>query len=225
MPKQKPDSEGAPNEELDSVNSPGQQEEVVNEGSSEETQPELTDEEKAEKRKADTEAAIRERQAEFTKLSQQVAELRGQLSIISDQRQSKQEDEVDWLDDETFREKITEDPQEVANALKRMRTEFVQVLRMRDQALKAEMLRTNPVYEELEKEAEKLSKDPDYNGFSFEQLITIAKKNRGQETKPELKQIPGRFGGQKVKTTQKQADITSDPFYQRLYGDLEEEGK
>src|SRR3990167_648309 len=100
MPKQKPDSEGAPNAKLDSANSPDEQEEVVGDGSPDGIQPELTEEEKADKRRADNEAAIQEKQAEFTRLSQQVAELRGQVSVLSGQRQSEQESEVDWLDDE-----------------------------------------------------------------------------------------------------------------------------
>jgi len=94
---------------------------------------------KDEKRIADTEAARKEKQAEFTRLSQNLAELReqlaeakGQLSVLTAKPAEK--DEPDWLESDEFSEKAADEtPGKVLKgAIGKTRQEIVRLLEARD---------------------------------------------------------------------------------------------
>jgi len=84
-----------------------------------------------EKRLADTEAALKERQAEYHRVSAELAEMRGYMSAL---REKATPEPPDPLDDETLEERFNADPGKTWREMQRAeRAKFAEVLAARDQ--------------------------------------------------------------------------------------------
>lgn len=88
------------------------------------------------KRLNDTETALKERQAEFHKLNQQLAEMRGELKAtqaLTVERAQPAEPETDWLDNEEIDSIVAIDTAKgVKQVARGIRGEFGKLLEMRD---------------------------------------------------------------------------------------------
>ena len=125
----------------------------------------------------DTEAALKARQAEFTKLSQQIAEQRGQLTTLTQllSQQKPKEEAKDWMD-ELNSDKVVEDPLASMRFMRdQMRKEIASVLADRDAYLlsKVGSTRTDP---ELQAKVDELRSDPDFADLPDSKLAAIARK-------------------------------------------------
>jgi len=133
-----------------------------------------------EKALRDTEAALKERQAEFTRLSQQMAELRGNMDMFTKLQQQAQPkpEEKDWIED-LDAEKVVEDP---LSAMKQvtinLRKEFAQVMRDRDAywQSRVEAIGGNRIDPEIKSVVDKLKDDPDLSDLPESKLVAMARK-------------------------------------------------
>jgi hypothetical protein len=130
-----------------------------------------------EKALKDTEAAIKARQAEFTKLSQQIAELKGSLTTLTQlqSQQAKQEEVKDWME-ELNSDKVVEDPLAAMKFMRdQMRKEIASVLSDRDAFLLSKVggAKIDP---ELQSKVDELRADPDFADLPGEKLAAIARK-------------------------------------------------
>lgn len=152
----------------------------------------LTGKEKALK---DTEAALKERQAEYTRLSQQLAEQKGQMNALVQlmaQREKQGTPEVkDWMDSIND-EEVTADP---AKAMKQMvqnmRREIASVLQDRDAFLASKF--GSKLDPETQAAVDGLKSDPDFADLPDSKLVAIAK--RMGITKKAVMQPRGSFAG------------------------------
>ena len=148
--------------------------------SQETTEESTVDAEPKGKEKAlrDTEAALKARKAEFTTLSQQIAELKGSLTTLTQLQQSQQAQKVeakDWME-ELNSDKVVEDPLAAMKmVVANLRKEIAGVLENRDAYLLSKVggPRIDP---ELQSKVDELKNDPDFADLSDEKLAAIAKK-------------------------------------------------
>ncbi len=146
-----------------------------------------------EKALKDTETALKEKQAEFTKMSQQLAELKGQFTTLMQlQQKPKQEEVKDWME-ELNSDKVVEDPLAAMKFLRdQMRKEIASVLSDRDAYLLSKVggPRIDP---ELQSKVDELKSDPDFADLPAEKLVAIAKKM--SIPKKAVKDLRGSVGG------------------------------
>lgn len=131
-----------------------------------------------EKALRDTESALKERQAEFTRLSQQYSELKGKMDAVMQMNTAKKEVEVkDWMEDFTD-DALIENPALALKAMKRQREEFVAVLRDRDAWMKEQIegIRGSNIDPELRGVVDTLKADPDFADLPESKLVAMAKK-------------------------------------------------
>lgn len=170
------------------------------------------------KRLADTEAALKERQREFHEVSRQLAELRGQTSVLM-QQQAGGVKQQDVLDDEKLVTALRDDPSKILETLKaeriRMQQQVVQLLESRDQYWKGELLKVDPEVAAMRNQIAELRKDPDFEDFSDAQLARLAKKN---VVKPN-REYRGAPGGMRPQQSGSSKDITEDPMFKMIYPD------
>lgn len=126
---------------------------------------------------ADTEAAIKERQAEFTRLSQQLAEMKGQLTTLTQiqSQQAKPVEQKDWMED-LDGDKFVQDPITVLKTIiANQRREIAAVLQDRDAYLlgKVGSPRLDP---EVQSKVDELKSDPVFADLPTEKLAAIAAK-------------------------------------------------
>jgi len=126
----------------------------------------------------DTEAALKERQAEFTRLSQQFAELKGKTDTLTQMMAQREKQGVpeakDWMD-ELNDEEVTADP---AKAMKQvvtsLRREIASLLQDRDAFLASKFgSRLDP---ETQAAVDSLKSDPDFADLPDSKLAVIAKR-------------------------------------------------
>lgn len=137
-----------------------------------------------EKALADTEAALNERKAEFTRLSQQLAELKGSMAMLAQMQTAKKEEEVkDWMD-EVEDDKLVENPAMVKQMFAKLRQEFVTVLQNRDAFIQAELARrtASAIDPALRSVVDELKSDPDLADLPEAKLLAMAKRmNTGKK--------------------------------------------
>lgn len=140
-----------------------------------------------EKALRDTEAALKERQAEYTRLSQQYAELKGNMDMfVKLQSQNKQAvEEKDWL--ETVDEdKILENPGMVKDLMKQMRREFASVMQDRDAWMREEIAKARgaSVDPALRAVVDQLKSDPELSDLPEAKLLALARRmgNGGKQS-------------------------------------------
>lgn len=157
-------------------------EEVVgmDESASQETTDESGNEDQPkgkEKALRDTEAALKARQAEFHKLSQQMAEMRGQLTTLMTlkQQQEHKEEIKDWVDS-LDGDKVIEDPLAAMKMMvSNLRKEFASVLTDRDTYLMSKV-GGQSVDPEIKSIVDELKNDPSFSDLPDEKLVAVAKK-------------------------------------------------
>lgn len=131
-----------------------------------------------EKALADTEAALKARQAEYTKLSQAMAEMRGQMDLLAKmqamgkQPQEEQKDVLDSISDDD----LIENPAKVKEMLRGIRQEMAKVLQERDEYWRNEIGRiaggrVDPAVAEAMNE---LRQDPELAGLPDSALKAMA---------------------------------------------------
>lgn len=131
-----------------------------------------------EKALRDTEAALKEKQAEFTRMSQQLAEMKGTMNALMQMQAQKNQPEVkDWMEEYTD-DKVIENPALALKALANMRKEFVSVLRDRDEWMKSEIekARGSSIDPSLQAVVNELRSDPDFADLPDNKLVAMAKK-------------------------------------------------
>lgn len=126
---------------------------------------------------SDTEAALKERQAEYTRVSQQIAEMRGQLSMLAQMQASKQPTEVekDLLDSITDDELI-ENPSKAKELMRGFRKEIAKVLQERDEYWRGEVNKVsgNRVDPDTAAAMNELRNDPELAGLPDSALKAMA---------------------------------------------------
>lgn len=131
-----------------------------------------------EKALRDTEAALKERQAEFTRLSQQMAEMRGALTTLTQlqQQQGKtKEEDKDWIDS-LESDKVIEDPLAAMKLMvTNMRKEIASVLSDRDSYLLSRV-GGQSVDPEIKSIVDELKADANFSDLPDEKLVAMAKK-------------------------------------------------
>ena len=151
-------------------------------GADESASEETTDESGAveapkgkEKALRDTEAAIKERQAEFTRLSQQIAELKGSMNTLTQLQQKPKEEAKDWMES-LEADKVIEDPLAAMKAVvTNLRKEIAAVLTDRDAYLLSRV--SAPAIDpELKSIVDGLKADPDLADLPDNKLVAMAKK-------------------------------------------------
>jgi len=134
-----------------------------------------------EKALADTEAAIKERQAEFTRLSQQLAELKGSMATLAQMQTAKKEEEVkDWMD-AVDDDKLVENPAMVKQMFKQLRQEFATVLQNRDAYIQGEIAKhsASQIDPALRSVVDELKTDPELADLPEAKLLAMAKRMGG----------------------------------------------
>lgn len=130
-----------------------------------------------EKALRDTEAALKERQAEFTRLSQQMAEMRGALTTLTQlqQQQKPKEEEKDWIE-ALEADKVIEDPLSAMKLMvTNMRKEIASILSDRDAYLLSKV-GGQSVDPEIKSIMDGLRADPDLADLPDAKLMAMAKK-------------------------------------------------
>ena len=131
-----------------------------------------------EKALRDTEAALAASKAEYTQVRQQIAEMKGALTTLTQlqtQRAQPVVEEKDWMD-EMDDEKVLSDPKASMKLMRdRMRSEFAQVLEARDAYL-ASKFGAASIDPELKSKVDELKNDPDFSDLPEAKLIAMAKK-------------------------------------------------
>jgi hypothetical protein len=134
-----------------------------------------------EKALRDTESALKERQAEFTRLSQQYSELKGKMDAVMQMTTSmgkpKEVEQKDWMEDFT-EDALVENPALALKAIRKQREEFVSVLRDRDAWMmdQIEKARGSDIDPELKTVVDGLKADPDFADLPVAKLVAMAKK-------------------------------------------------
>jgi hypothetical protein len=164
-----------------------------------------------EKALRDTDTALKEKQAEFTKMSQQLAELKGQFTTLMQlQQKPKQEEVKDWME-ELNSDKVVEDPlAAIKMVVANLRKELAGVFSDRDAFLLSKMggSRIDP---ELQSKVDELKSDPDFADLPAEKLVAIAKKM--SMPKKAVKDLRGSVGGGgrgAPSGTRKDGDLTAE---------------
>jgi hypothetical protein len=98
------------------------------------------------KRLSDTESALKERQAEFHKLNQQLAELRGEIKATREMTAAREkepaEPESDWLDSEDIDALASTDtPKALKQVARGLRGDVGKILELRDKEMRDAILR------------------------------------------------------------------------------------
>jgi len=158
----------------------------------------------------DTKSAFADSQASLHKLE-------GRL----DQATAQPAAEIkDWLSEEFDEASVTADPHMAIDAVGRLRGEMVEVFKAQ-QALFDEKLKSNDPELFAHKDAiTRLSADPDYSGFSKEQLAVVAKKEAAERAKEEAKpEMRGTPGGGKRPAAPEQKDVRQNSLFREIYGD------
>lgn len=168
-----------------------------------------------EKRLADTEKALQERQREFHEMSQKLAELKGQMSVMSQQNQPVAKD---ILDDEAIAAKLRDDPSAVLGIMKQklaeQQSQFAGVLEARDRFYQEQISKSDPNVVLMRDKIAEMRKDPDMQAFSDQQLAILAKKS----AKPGYRGAPG---GQRQAQTNRSDDITESDLFKKIYPEWE----
>jgi hypothetical protein len=168
-----------------------------------------------EKRLADTEEALKERQREFHEMSQKLAELKGQMSAMSQQQQPPVKDP---LDDEALAASLRDDPSKVLSIIKQREaaqmSQVAAVLEARDRFWQNELQKVSPEVVAMRDKIAEFRKDPDLKDFSDQQLATIARKQAAPRV--QYRGAPGE--GQRTAQS-KQADITETALWKQIYPD------
>ena len=169
-----------------------------------------------EKRLADTEKALQERQREFHEISRQLAEVKGQMSVYTQQNQPVVKD---VLDEDGIAAKLRDDPSAVLGILKQKLAEqqgqFASVLEARDRYYNDLIAKSDPNVVAMREKIAELKKDPDYGTFTDQQLAVIAQKSTPR------KQYRGAPGGSRSGQVEKEADITESTLWKQIYPDYE----
>lgn len=131
-----------------------------------------------EKALKDTEAALKERQAEFTRLSQQLAEMKGQLTTLTQlqTQQAKHEEVKDWME-ELNSDNVVEDPLSAMKmVVNNLRKEIASVLSDRDAFLLSKVNSTSGLDPEIKAKVDELRNDPDFADLPDKSILAMAKK-------------------------------------------------
>lgn len=134
-----------------------------------------------EKALRDTEAALKAKQAEFTRMSQQFAELKGSMDAMLKMQVAMQQpkpEEKDWVD-MLEPDKVIEDPLSAMKQLTmNLRKEFAGVLQDRDAYWKGEIerMKGTSIDPELKSVMDGLKADPDFADLPDAKLLAFAKK-------------------------------------------------
>lgn len=224
----KPEDSGRPPEELedDTEVTP---ENPDDSGTPPEGDDELPDDPKVLKQRLkDTQRSFHESQAKLSETTRKLDKLSGRMEALEQSRTPETAEEVkDWLDEEFPDDDVAAAPQKTKDMIKRLRKEIGQVLRQRDDYLLSEAekraVRKARLTEVDEEALQQLRDDPDYEGFSDEQLVTILRK----QAKPAYeRRLPPKIGGQRPRTQPRdQDDVTKSPLFRMMYPDLEEDQK
>lgn len=131
-----------------------------------------------EKALRDTEAALAERKAEFTRVTQELAQMKGALNTLmqlqATQRQ-QQEVEKDWMED-LDDEKVISDPKAAMKFVRdQLRKEIAGVLESRDAFLLSKVGNTN-IDPDLKAKVDELKSDPELADLPDSKLVAMAKK-------------------------------------------------
>jgi hypothetical protein len=166
-------------EELSTAEEVGTDDAASQETTVDSTKAEPTGREKALR---DTEAALKEKQAEFTRMSQQLAELKGSMeTMLRIQQQAAQpvkQEEKDWIE-ELEPDKVIEDPLAAMKQLTaNLRKEFATVLQDRDSYWRGEIERVkgSSLDPELKSAIEGLKANPELADLPEAKLVAIAKQ-------------------------------------------------
>jgi hypothetical protein len=152
---------------------------------------------------ADTEAALNERKAEFTRLSQQLAELKGRTEAMMQMQTAKKEEEVkDWMD-AVDDDKIVENPAMVKQMFKQLRQEFATVLQNRDAYIQGEIARhsASQIDPALRSVVDELKTDPDLADLPDAKLLAMAKRMGGAKKAAVMQPRGNIAGGQRAAPT------------------------
>lgn len=153
-----------------------------------------------EKALADTEAALKEKQAEFTRMSQQLAELKGKTEALMQMQSVKKEEEVkDWMES-IDDDKIVENPAMVKQMFQQLRQEFAGVLQGRDAFIQAEIARRmgSQIDPALRSVVDELKTDPDLADLPEAKLVAMAKRIGGPKKTAVMQPRGNIAGGQRA---------------------------
>lgn len=188
---------------------------------------------KAEKRVKDAQAAL-------TRANQEKAELKKRLELLdakldgvlhATQKPKDEPNPFGWIDDEKELEEVYSDPKNLAKREKRMLQTLVQVLETRDSALTemllSEVKKVDPTRRELAEKVAELREDPDYEGFSEDQLVVLARKAAKSERKETVEEnvqrdnFRGSAGGSRrvYVPKPKKPSEEEERMYKRLIGE------
>jgi len=199
--------------EKDSATSPSDEVEVVEDTQEEEASKDTPSIQ--EKRLAGTEKALQERQREFHEVSRQLAEVKGQMSVLTQQNQPVVKD---VLDDESIAAKLRDDPSAILGLMKQklaeQQSQFASVLEARDRFYQEQIGKSNPEVIAFKDKIAEFRKDPDLQGFSDQQLVIMAKKSAPRQS------YRGAPGGQRT-VQNKSDDVTKSDLWSKLYPDLD----
>lgn len=165
----------------------------------------------------DTQKAFHSTREELSKTTRELDKLSGKVEVLANQKAPTEAEIKDWLE-EFSDEDIQANPAKNKEIIKKLRGELGGVFKARDEWLMSQvktMIDKSRSMQDIDVEAiEKLKADPDYEGFSEEQLAVIAKKT----AKPAQK-LPPSIGGRRQGSSAEVSDITKHPLYQKIYGD------
>lgn len=132
------------------------------------------------KRLRDTQSAYHKKSEELKRIQSELDKVVGKVDLLATQATKKDEapaeDPLSFLDDEELQTSLLDDGKNIAGALKKTVGALVGLLKSRDQyydsRLKQGEAKSDPAYSKVLE----LRKDKDYEGFSDDQLMVIAKK-------------------------------------------------
>lgn len=155
------------------------------EGASQENPPEKTENPVLAKRLSDTEAALKDRQREFTEMSLKLAELRGEMNAMA-KPEKVQDDPVAEVWDDALKDRFISDPTTaLPEIIERQQRVFAKTLDQRDKFWKSEIKsmldeQLNPERVELRSTIKELSSKQWFQKLSPNEQVEAAKEYRGR---------------------------------------------
>ena len=183
--------------------------------SSKETQSRAADDSVVQRRLSDTEAALKDRQREFTEISLKLAELKGQMSVLSQRNDEPDDPMSEVLDDELLGRASTEPDKVLKELVAREHKLLGKTLQQRDDYWKDEMRKMldehlNPERLELRETISELSKKSWFSKLGPNEQVEAAREYKRMAPASSVEPPAGSMGGTGRRTPPAQKDMAEE---------------
>uniref|UniRef100_A0A6M3KSQ8 Uncharacterized protein n=1 Tax=viral metagenome TaxID=1070528 RepID=A0A6M3KSQ8_9ZZZZ len=159
----------------------------------------------------------------FAKSQEELHKLQGKLEAHTE---TGRETGPDWLDEVDASEAVAEPGKFTVDVIRKLRDEIAGVIIARDNFIKQQLEAGSAEHLLLKPVIDRLKADPDYAGFSLQQLAVIAKKEKAAEGQREKPENRGKPGGGRAPRGRRAIDVKKSPLFRKIYGnqfDMQEE--